>query len=109
MRSALVLTLLFAACSSTPVAVPSDAMRPDERVVGTVHASAGGFQLLQLFPLGMNSRFETALDRAKAEVSKYGGDARLANVKVWESWYWAWIGVGHTFHVDGDAVKKATP
>lgn len=103
MKRILLLPLaLLASCVSSKVTFATPPVQADEEVVGRAEGSAGGFMLLQLIPIMQNTRFE----RAYQEALQTSGGTRLVDVTVWESWYWAYIGNGYTFHVAGTAVRK---
>lgn len=77
-------------------------MQADEQVVGPAEGSSTGFMLFQFLPLGQNGRFQAAYQ----EALQTSGGTRLVDVTIWESWFWAYIGNGYTFHVTGTAVKS---
>jgi hypothetical protein len=100
---------VLAAALSLPACVSERAMirtpppSANEEVLGQVEGTAGGFMLLGVFPIGQNDRFQRAYDKAVSKVA--GPHVRLTNICVWESWYWAYVGNGYVFHVEGTAVR----
>lgn len=56
-----------------------------------VEGSASGFQLLCLIPIGINDRQEDAYLRLK----RSAGSDFITDVKITESWTWAYIGTVH--------------
>lgn len=102
LRLSLVLLAFLAACVSTRVRIDSRPLAGDEEVVGAASGSAVGFMLFQFIPIGQNDRFQEAYERAILD----SGGERLVDMQIWESWFWAWIGNGYVFHVEGTAVRK---
>jgi len=92
--------LILVGCSSIPQrtgALPGK----DYEVVGNAKGSAGGFMLLQLIPIMHNSKIQRAYEEA---VRARNGDD-LINLKISESWFWAYIGNGYKTTIEGDVIK----
>lgn len=94
--------LLLAACSSGPVQIQTDPVGPNEIALGRVSATASGFMLLSLIPLGQNSRFE----RAHAKACEQLGADRIASMQVRESWFYCGVGNLYVFTIEGVGVRR---
>ena len=87
-------TLLLVGCSGTPVYIESTAPKLYENVKDKgreISASASGFQLLLLIPIDINERQKTAYDLLKAQA----GDGYITDVKIQESWTYAFVGTSY--------------
>lgn len=86
------LILILAACSSQPNAIgvkqSYDRNQYDLSKPRTVSVTASGFQLFLLIPISTNSRFE----RAYSQIQRQAGDGLIGDVKVTESWSYAFVG-----------------
>ena len=84
------LALYLSACNSTPVRFDTitDLSTIDSSRGRRIKAEAGGFQLLGVIPININSRQE----RAYQELMDQAGSDAIANVKVSETWAYAVIG-----------------
>jgi hypothetical protein len=87
-----VTTLLLAACSApVRLGTHSDEIDPadvDFSRGSKIRASASGFQLLLLLPIGMSSRYERAYETLSDVASGY----YITDVQINESWRYALIG-----------------
>ena len=97
-----ILALLVVAlgCSSVPKRMGA-LQGIDYEVLGKAKATAGGFMLFGVIPIGHNSKVTRAYDAA---VKKQGGDD-LINPTISESWFWAYIGNGYRTTIEGDVIK----
>jgi hypothetical protein len=104
-HTALVMVLLFslgiAGCTGTPIklAGATKAESVDTSKGRTISASASGFQLLLLIPININSRHE----RAYQEVLSQAGGDQLADIKITESWAYAFVGTVYTTTIEATA------
>jgi len=94
------LLVAIAACSSTPVKLPSAAVGPNEKVIGPTEGSSTGIMLFWFIPIVQNTRFENAYGEA---VQKAGG-TRLTDITISEQWFWALVLNGYIFDVRGTAI-----
>lgn len=105
-RSRLAGTILLSAvltsCVGVPLAVDGGPIRQGETALGQVEGKGTGIMLFQLIPIGQNTRFQTAYDRALKSVP---GATRIADLKISENWFWAWVLNGYTTTIQGTAVK----
>ena len=99
------LTLLLSACAGTPVKLGNvsaldqiDTSAPGEKLT----ASASGFQLLLFIPISVNSRQSSAY----AQLQEQAGDRLLTDVKVTESWRYAFVGTLYTTTIEATAYPK---
>jgi len=102
LRIVLATTLLMASCTGVPLAIDGGPLRPGETVLGPAAGKGTGIMLFQLIPIGQNTRFQTAYERALKSVP---GATRLADVQIAENWFWAYVLNGYTTTVKGTAVK----
>lgn len=65
-------------------------------------ASASGFQLLLFIPIAINSRQQSAYQ----SLLEQAGDRLLTDVKVTESWSYAFVGTVHTTTIEATAYPK---
>jgi len=93
--------LLAASCHSTPLMIKTEPIGPNEKSLGEVEGKATGLMLFQLIPIGQNTRFDSAY---AAALQKAPGATRIVNPVMTESWFWAWVLNGYSFHVKGTAV-----
>jgi hypothetical protein len=100
---ALLVLLPFAACVGNTYSVPTpayDAAKYD--VVGDAATTKTGIMLLQLIPIGQNNKIERAMQLLMKEK---GGDA-LTDVKIRESWFWAYVLNGYSVKIEAKVLKK---
>ncbi|MCE9634206.1 MAG: hypothetical protein K8T90_00745 [Planctomycetes bacterium] len=93
---------LATACQGVPLQTDSP-VQSGETVIGEVEGSSTGIMLLGFIPIGQNQRFQVAYDRALAGAP---GATRLANVRISENWFWAYVLNGYSTTIHGTAVKR---
>ena len=98
----LLLTLVVAACHSTPLTVPTAPVGSNEQQLGIGEGSSTGLMLFQFIPINQNDRFVDAYRQALAQ----SGGTRLTDITITERWFWAWILNGYIFHVKGTGVVE---
>lgn len=100
------LSLTLAACTSTPTTITSTPSNGMTSLGQTEGKACGSMLLLQtslsFIPVGLNSRVQTAYDRA---LQKKPGATSLVNVTVQEDWFWWVIGTARCVTVKGEAMK----
>ena len=94
--------LIFTACHSAPLQIPTQPPGPDEEVLGMASGSSTGIMLFQFIPIKQNDRFKEAYNQALQN----SGGTRLVNPTIKERWFWAWVLNGYIFNISGTAVKK---
>ena len=99
----------LAGCSGAPVRLGEGA-RPAAGEVDysrgrTLSASASGFQLLLFIPINVNDRQERAWQLLRGQA---GGDY-ITDVKIQESWTWAFIGTVYKTTLEATAYPRKTP
>lgn len=94
--------VLSTSCVGVPLAVDGGPIRPGETAIGQAEGKGTGIMLFQIIPIGQNTRGQTAYDRALASVP---GAKRIADLKITESWFWAYVLNGYTTTIQGTAVK----
>lgn len=67
-----------------------------------VSASATGFQLLLFIPIAVNGRQQNAYEELQAKA----GDRVLTDIKITESWTYAFVGTLYTTKIDAMAYPK---
>jgi hypothetical protein len=100
----LVAASLLAGCAGTPVKIASvqDRAQVDLTKGRQISASASGFQLLLLIPIAINGRHEAAYRDLLAQA----GDSVLADVRITESWRYAFVGTIYTTTMEATAYPK---
>ena len=98
----------LAGCSGTPVRFDAGA-RPaggeiDYSRGRSLSASASGFQLLLFIPININDRQERAWQLLRGQA---GGDY-ITDVKIQESWTWAFIGTVYKTTLEATAYPRKT-
>ncbi|MFA5455949.1 MAG: hypothetical protein WC272_11605 [Sulfurimonas sp.] len=84
-----VVGFLSVGCSGKPITIQTPEMKNIEGSKGVVmSASASGFQLLLFIPIDINDRHERAYQQLKAQA----GGGYITDVKVEESWTYAFVG-----------------
>jgi hypothetical protein len=97
------LALALAACSSPTVRMSAEPPSDIDRTKGRpVSASACGFQLLQLVPVGTNGRQQDAYDALKTQA----GSDYIGDVVMTEEWYYGVIGSVYCTKLDAKAYPK---
>jgi hypothetical protein len=99
--------LLLSACSGTPVKTGEANQQIDMTDVDfsngrTISASAAGFQLLLFIPININDRHERAFQTLLGQA---GGDY-ITDIKVKESWTYAFVGTVYKTTMEAIAYPK---
>ena len=95
----------FSGCAGKPITFKSVDPKSyaDVKDKGrTITASASGFQLLLLIPMGINTRHESAYGQLLAQAN---GDY-ITDVKIEESWTYAFVGTVYTTTISATAYPK---
>ncbi|MSQ21518.1 MAG: hypothetical protein EXR39_18755 [Betaproteobacteria bacterium] len=92
-------------CSGTPVKLAGVTKTDSiDRTKGRqISSSASDFQLLLLIPININSRHE----RAFQDLQRQTGGDQMADIKITESWAYAFVGTMHTTTIEATAYPKA--
>jgi hypothetical protein len=99
------LCIVLASCASTPVSFKSIVDQKYDATRGRfVSGSACGFQLLLLIPIMTNNRAELAY----MSLMHQAGSDYVTDVKVRESWYYAFIGTVYCTEFQAMAYPKIT-
>jgi len=104
-----VASLLLAACSGTPIKTGAarqgiDTANVDFSKGRKISASASGFQLLLLIPISINSRHE----RAFRTLLGQAGDDYVTDIKINESWTYAFVGTVYRTTLEATAYPKTS-
>ncbi len=100
---AFALFLLLTACSSPLVRMSTEPPSDIDRTKGRpISASACGFQLIQLIPIGTNGRQQKAYDSLKEQA----GPDFIGDVVLTEEWYYGVIGSVYCTKLDAKAYPK---
>lgn len=89
-----VISLLMVGCAGKPILFQSVPPQKYENVKDKgreISASASGFQLLLLIPIDINDRHERAYQLLRAQA----GNDYLTNVRIEESWTYAFVGTSY--------------
>lgn len=81
-------------CAGKPIKFQSVAPQKYESVKDKgreISASASGFQLLLFIPIDVNDRHQRAYELLKAQA----GDGYMTNIRVEESWTYAFVGTSY--------------
>lgn len=100
-----ILTVWLTGCSGKPITFKSIDPKSYAEVKDkgrTITASASGFQLLLVIPIGINTRHESAYGQLLAQAN---GDY-ITDVKIEESWTYAFIGTVYTTTITATAYPK---
>lgn len=90
-------------CAGTPVRIGSTIGQDFDATKGrSISASASGFQLFLLIPIMVNSRQEVAYEALLAKA----GDDYITDIKVQESWTYAFVGTVYTTTITATAYPK---
>jgi len=100
-------SLLLAACSGTPIKTGTADQQIDIDSVDfskgrKISASASGFQLLLLIPININDRHERAWQTLQGQA---GGDY-VTDIKVEESWTYAFVGTVYKTRMEAMAYPR---
>lgn len=100
------LSLVIAACSSTPTNVTTSPSETTKSLGSTEGRACGQLLILSslynFIPAGLNSRVERAYNNA---LENKPGAKSLVNVTVQEDWYWWFFGTARCVTVKGEAVQ----
>ncbi len=96
--------LVVFGCSSGPIKLSgvTNTQSVDTAKGRQISASASGFQLLLLIPININSRHERAFESLKSQA---GGD-QIADIKIRESWAYAFVGTVYTTTIEATAFPR---
>lgn len=105
--SAIIFNIIFlVGCTGAPVklGVSKDFVRSDYDMQNSkkISVSASGFQLLLFIPIAINSRHV----RAYAAIEKQAGDGLIGDVKVRESWTYAFAGTVYTTTIEANVYPR---
>lgn len=101
----LTLLILNIGCSGVPVKIDSVPKQPIDTTKGRViTAQACGFQLLLLIPIMINER----QSRAYQELLNAAGREHITDVKIKESWTYAFIGTVYCTELEATAYPYMT-
>ena len=101
-----VMALVFIGCSGKSITIENPQPQEYENVKDKgreISASASGFQLLLFIPINVNSRQNTAYALLKDKAD--GG--YITDVKVKESWYYAFVGTVYKTTLTATVYSKA--
>ena len=98
--------LLCMGCSGTPIKFPQYDMRDMNEYDFTkgrpISAEASGFQLLLFIPIGTNSRHA----KAYRQLKMMAGNDYISDVRIQESWTYAFVGTLYTTRLEATAYPK---
>ncbi|MDD4329883.1 MAG: hypothetical protein PHD79_08000 [Aliarcobacter sp.] len=100
-----VFAVYFTGCSGKPVTFNSvdPKLYADKKSEGrTISGEASGFQLLLFIPISINDRHDQAYNVLKGQAN---GDY-ITNIKVTESWTYAFVGTIYTTKITATAYPK---
>ena len=100
-----VFAVYFTGCSGKPVTFNSvdPKLYADKKSEGrTISGEASGFQLLLFIPISINDRHDQAYNVLKGQAN---GDY-ITNIKVTESWTYAFVGTIYTTKMTATAYPK---
>jgi hypothetical protein len=101
--AAIVFAIASAGCTGIPYKMAT--VEPDHskyEVLGPASGKARGFMILNLIPIGQNSKIEKAIEKA---IQSKGGD-ELIDISIQESWFWAYVLNSYAVEVEGIVLKK---
>jgi hypothetical protein len=103
---AFALIIVLSACSSPMVRMSAEPPSDIDRTKGRpISASACGFQLAQLIPIGTNGRQQKAYDSLKTQA----GRDFIGDVVETEKWYYGVIGSVYCTQLDAKSYPKRVP
>lgn len=103
--SAILVVVFITGCAGKPINIETAAPTLYENVKGEgkeISATASGFQLLLLIPININSRQYRAYNSLKAQAA--GG--YITDVKIKESWKYAFVGTVYTTTITATVYPK---
>lgn len=103
----LIIALFSAGCAGNPVKLesfqqPVNLAEIDFSKGRQITASAGGFQLLLLIPISINSRHMRAFEKLKAQA----GNDFITDIKIQEAWTYAFVGTVYTTTITATAYPR---
>ncbi len=97
-----VVAVSVSACVGAPARLgSSSAAAPAQGTAREISGSSCGFQLLLFIPIAVNGRLAEANKELKAEAA---GDY-ITNIRVEESWYYAFVGTGYCTTLKATAIR----
>lgn len=94
---------LCVGCAGKPIKLPSipveGIQKPDSATGRTISGSASGFQIFLFVPIGVNGRH----DRAYSRLLEEAGDDRITDIKIQESWTYAFVGTIYKTTIEATA------
>lgn len=97
--------LVLAGCASTPITLPAINAREVDLSQGReVTGKSCGFQLFLVIPININGRFEEAYDQLKGQA----GRDLMANLRIEESWTYAFVGTVYCTKLMATAYPRLT-
>ena len=103
----LIAIFLIAGCVGKPISVGTvdpkfDNANIDITTGRSISASASGFQLLLLIPISINDRHERAYEILRGQA----GNDYITDVKIKESWTYAFVGTVYTTTIEATAYPR---
>jgi uncharacterized lipoprotein YajG len=100
-------SIALAGCAGPSVKIgnATDISQLDLSKGRTITASASGFQLMLLIPISINGRQERAYEDLRAQA----GDDVITNVKITESWSYAFVGTVYQTTFEATAYPRLKP
>jgi len=103
----LIAVFFIAGCAGTPIRVGTVDQQLDKTNIDftrgrSISASASGFQLLLFIPININTRHE----RAYQILLGQAGNDYMTNVKIQESWTYAFVGTVYTTTIEAMAYPR---
>jgi hypothetical protein len=105
----LILLILIAGCSGKPIRINQQNQNiqlgdVDFTKGRDISASASGFQLLLFFPISINDRHERAFQTLRGQASH----DYITDVKIQDSWTYAFVGTVYTTTIEAKAYPLRT-
>ena len=103
----LIAVFSIAGCVGKPIKFKTadkqlDTAKIDLTMGRSISGSASGFQLLLLIPISINDRHERAYEILRGQA----GNDYIANVKIKESWTYAFVGTVYTTTIEAVAYPR---
>jgi hypothetical protein len=103
----LIIAFFSTSCAGYPVKLESSKQPVDLASIDfskgkQITASAGGFQLLLLIPININSRHKRAFEKLRLAA----GDDYIADIKIQESWTYGFVGTAYTTTITATAYPR---
>lgn len=97
------LLAISTACAGTTYTLADVELDPNRyQTLGEGEIKTTGLMLFNVIPIQNNDKFQRAADYI---IKQKGGD-ELVNVRVKESWFWAYVLNGYQITMRGTVVKK---